>query len=301
MLLRWLRRPARTPRPIRIGLALALSSVALVSFASGAGGSTPGSLSPIGATPGPLSTVGGPPTSSPSSPSKSPEPPGPGARTTSFPTSSALVSQGMSLYENGCSACHGILLQGQPGTAPSLIGVGSGPVDFYLSTGRMPLQSPRAEPDRATPAYDRRQINALIAFVAKLGGGPSAPAADPADGNLSTGLHEFTLHCAGCHQIVAQGGLTLGAYVPDLQQATPLQIAEAVRMGPYLMPHFSAQEIDQQQLDSLARYVIWTRHPDNAGGWGLGNIGPIPEGMAAWFIAVAAMVIVARLIGERTT
>ena len=72
-------------------------------------------------------------------------------------------------------------------------------------------------------------------------------------------------------------------------------------MGPYLMPRFGATQIDQHQLDSLVRYVLWTRHPDDAGGWGISNIGPIPEGMVAWFVAIAALVIVARLIGERTT
>jgi ubiquinol-cytochrome c reductase cytochrome c subunit len=110
----------------------------------------------------------------------------------------------------------------------------------------------------------------------------------------------FTESCAGCHQIVGRGGMTVGAYVPNLQHANALQIAEAVRMGPYLMPHFDAKQIDQHQLDSLAKYIIQTRHPDNAGGWGIYNIGPIPEGIAAWFIALLALVIVARLIGERT-
>ena len=131
-------------------------------------------------------------------------------------------------------------------------------------------------------------------------GGPPAPTADPSKGDLAVGLHQFTLNCAGCHQIVARGGPTLGAVAPNLQAATPQQIAEAVRMGPYLMPRFDPRQIDQHQLDSLARYILWTRKPDNAGGWGIYNIGPIPEGIVAWFLALAALVIVARLIGERT-
>jgi ubiquinol-cytochrome c reductase cytochrome c subunit len=48
------------------------------------------------------------------------------------------------------------------------------------------------------------------------------------------------------------------------------------------------------------RYVLSTRHPDDKGGWGIGNIGPIPEGMVTWFIAIAAFLVVARLIGDRT-
>jgi ubiquinol-cytochrome c reductase cytochrome c subunit len=288
LFMRWWTRPARTPRWVRMGISLVLMSVALVWLVSPA----PSSGQP---------RDGGPPTSSPNAPAKSPEPPGPGAPTTRFPSSPALVVQGMSLYQNGCASCHGTLLQGQSGVAPALTGAGAGPVDFYLSTGRMPLQSPRDEPVRGKPLYSPAQIDALIAYITQVGGGPPAPAADPAAGSLSDGLHEFTLHCAGCHQIVGRGGLTIGAYVPNVQQASPLQIAEAVRMGPYLMPHFDAREIDQHQLDSIARYVLWTRHPDNAGGWGIENIGPIPEGMVAWFIALLAMVIVARLIGERTT
>ena len=70
-------------------------------------------------------------------------------------------------------------------------------------------------------------------------------------------------------------------------------------MGPYVMPHFDATEINQHELDSLAAYIQWTHHPDNAGGWGIGNLGPIPEGMVAWFVGLVALVIVARLIGER--
>jgi ubiquinol-cytochrome c reductase cytochrome c subunit len=189
-------------------------------------------------------------------------------------------------------------LQGTPHVAPSLIGVGAGPVDFYLSTGRMPAQF-EGEPVRATPVFSREQMNALIAFIASYGG-PPAPTADPSKGDIGTGQNVFTQDCAGCHQIVARGGMTVGAYVPNLLHATPQQIAEAVRFGPYLMPHFDAKAIDQHQLDSLARYILYARHPDNAGGWGIYNIGPIPEGLVAWFMGLLALLIVARLIGERT-
>jgi hypothetical protein len=32
---------------------------------------------------------------------------------------------------------------------------------------------------------------------------------------------------------------------------------------------------------------------------GIGHIGPIPEGMIAWFLAIAGLLLVARLIQER--
>jgi ubiquinol-cytochrome c reductase cytochrome c subunit len=65
------------------------------------------------------------------------------------------------------------------------------------------------------------------------------------------------------------------------------------------MPRFSARQLDQATLDSIARYVQSIRHPPNRGGWGIGNLGPVPEGMVTWFLAMAALLAVARLIGER--
>lgn len=328
-LVRRLRRPSRIPPWIRGLIAIALASPALLSIAApaasdagtttsssgaaqaapkppnfGIGGASAGNGATVGSgkyrlPAGRLSSLGGPPTTSPAAPAKSPEPQGPGGLTKSFPTSPALITEGAGLYANSCSACHGTLLQGRHGIAPSLIGVGAGPIDFYLSTGRMPLQNPRDEPTRSVGVYHLSQIDALIAFITKVGGGPPAPAVAPSQGNLSVGMQQFTLHCAGCHQMVARGGLTVGAWVPDLESATGQQIAEAVRMGPYLMPHFSYKQIDQYQLDSLARYVLWTRHPNDMGGWALYNIGPIPEGLVTWFLAIVSLMIVARLIGER--
>lgn len=284
-LLERLRRPSRIPRVLRVTLALLLGALAIIGLAAPASSGQSGDQ-------GAAAVTGAERT-------KSPFGPGPGDPTMSFPSSPALKAEGAQLYQDDCASCHGVALRGIPGVAPSLIGVGAGPVHFYLSTGRMPLASPREQPQRNAPLFNARQINALIDYVSSFGG-PPAPTADPAKGDLAVGLHQFTLHCAGCHQIVARGGLTLGAVAPSLQAATPQQVAEAVRMGPYLMPRFDSRQIDQHQLDSLARYVLWTRDPHNAGGWGIYNIGPIPEGIVAWFMALAAIVIVARLIGERT-
>ncbi|HTW12178.1 MAG TPA: c-type cytochrome [Solirubrobacteraceae bacterium] len=280
---RWLHHRSRVPKPLRALVAVLLGAAALTMWthpqAATAGANTP--------------------SSPPAVATKLPNPPGPGAQTLKIPTSKALVAEGQQLFDEHCASCHGLSLQGQKGLAPALRDIGAGPVDFYLSTGRMPLANNRAEPFREAPVFTKRQIDAIIDYVLKAGGGPPAPTADPAKGNLGQGFQLFTQNCAGCHSIVARGGITVGALVPDLQQATPTEIAEAVRMGPYLMPRFSSSQLDQQDLNSIARYVLYTRAPDNAGGWGIYNIGPIPEGIVAWFVGLLALVIVARLIGER--
>jgi hypothetical protein len=66
------------------------------------------------------------------------------------------------------------------------------------------------------------------------------------------------------------------------------------------MPRFSDAALDQHDIDSITRYVLAVRsHPDDRGGWSLGHLGPIPEGMVAWLIGIAALLAVARAVGER--
>jgi ubiquinol-cytochrome c reductase cytochrome c subunit len=215
------------------------------------------------------------------------------------PAERGLIARGRSLFADGCSSCHGVDARGIRNLAPSLYGAGAAAADFYLSTGRMPLADPTDEPERTQPAYQRGDIDALVAFIGSFGG-PGIPRVDPARGDLAAGMRQFTEHCAGCHQIVGRGGIVTGAAVPALDDTTPTQLAEAVRVGPYLMPRFSARQLDQATLDSIARYVQSIRHPPNRGGLGIGNLGPIPEGMVAWLLAMTVLLGVARLIGERS-
>ncbi|HEX5984095.1 MAG TPA: cytochrome c [Solirubrobacterales bacterium] len=207
-------------------------------------------------------------------------------------------SEGRRLFVQGCSSCHGFDAGGVEGKGPSLIGAGAGAADFYLRTGRMPLDRPDQEPVRSDSPYSEEQIEALVAYVGGLGG-PSIPAVHPEEGDLAEGQRLFTDHCAGCHQVVAQGGMVPDAVVPDLGASSALDVAEAVHVGPYVMPKFD--HLDQSEIDDIARYVEYTHDPEDRGGWGLGHIGPIPEGMVAWLLAGAALLLAIRLIGERKT
>jgi ubiquinol-cytochrome c reductase cytochrome c subunit len=207
------------------------------------------------------------------------------------------VQAGRTLFVEGCASCHG---QDARGTerAPDLFGVGALSADFYLRTGRMPLAVPGEEPLRTDPLYSEEEIQALVAYVGSLGG-PPVPTVDPAAGDLSEGERLFTLFCAGCHGKLAKGGVVTGAIAPPLDDSTPVEVAQAVRIGPFVMPPFDEALIDQRALDSIVAYVEKTKDPDNRGGWDLGGIGPIPEGMVAFFIGLLALLIVSRLIGER--
>ncbi len=210
----------------------------------------------------------------------------------------AGADTGYELYATNCSRCHGTAGAGS-GDGPSLGNAGALAADFYLRTGYMPLAHPGAQPHRSDVAFSETQLRALSATWPRSvtahpchGRGPSADRSRRA-------CALFADHCAGCHQIAAQGGYLTGAVAPSLDQATPTQIAEAVRIGPYLMPRFSPRAISNRQLDSIVAYVRYARDPADPGGWALGRLGPVPEGMVAWLIAGTALVGVCLVIGKR--
>lgn len=209
-----------------------------------------------------------------------------------------LAEHGRDLYADTCAICHGDDLRGVRGRGPSLIGAGAAAVDFYLSTGRMPLADPTDEPLRAEPEYSRPDIDALVAYVGSFGG-PRIPRADPAAGDVARGKESFTENCAGCHQVMGRGGTVTGALVPVVDDIPPRQLAEAVRIGPYLMPVFDEKHIPQAELNDIAAYLRYTGRPDDRGGWGIGNIGPVPEGLVTWLLAASVLVGIVRLLGER--
>ncbi len=227
-----------------------------------------------------------------------------------FEPAAPSLDLGAELYAGNCASCHGIAgsgistprpgAGGIPGAGPPLRGVGALAPDFYLRTGLMPLSSIHDQPGPDRVLFSEKEIRSLVAYVASLGAGPAIPHPDSAAGSLSEGMHQFTLHCAGCHQEAAEGGYVTGARVPPLQGVSPVQIAEAVRIGPYEMPSFSPAQISSSQLNSIIRYILATNHhDDNRGGWRIGNIGPIPEGLVTWWIAAPLLVLACALLGRR--
>ena len=222
-----------------------------------------------------------------------------------------LRELGSQLYAGNCSACHGVDGRGQltprrttegiKGQGPSLRGVGARSVDFYLRTGYMPISEPDEQPTRRRPLFNEREIRAMVDYVSSLPPpGPPIPQPHPERGILSEGYELFTEHCAGCHQVAAQGGVATGARVPPLEDSSPVQMAQAVRIGPYLMPKFSERQISDEELDSIIAYSeLAAKSPPDEGGWGLGNIGPVSEGIVTWFLATVVLILVCMIIGKR--
>jgi ubiquinol-cytochrome c reductase cytochrome c subunit len=207
------------------------------------------------------------------------------------------ANTGAGLYAANCAKCHGPNGEGTE-LGPKLRGVGAEAADFYVRTGRMPIARTGEEPEPSRVLFTQREVRQLIRYVAAFGG-PPVPTPHPERGNLAEGLELFTDHCAGCHQVAAEGGYVTDTRVPPLEDVTPRDIAEAVRIGPFLMPEFPKSAITDSQLDSIIRYVEYARHPQDRGGWAIGEVGPVPEGMVTWFIAIVALVAACLVIGRR--
>ncbi|MGH7716354.1 MAG: c-type cytochrome [Vulcanimicrobiaceae bacterium] len=211
----------------------------------------------------------------------------------------AATSLGGVLYATHCSSCHGADLRGTP-NGPSLQHAGTAAVDFMLRTGRMPLEVPGTEPQAAPPQLTPQQIDAIVAYTAEhgAGSGPAIPAVAPSQA-LARGRVLFDNNCQACHGALGTGATTgYGWIAPALKDADATEIAEAVRFGPGIMPHFDARLIPGDDLNALVAYVLTFRHPPDIGGYSVESAGPVGEGLLAWIIGVGGGAIVMVLVGE---
>jgi ubiquinol-cytochrome c reductase cytochrome c subunit len=233
-----------------------------------------------------------------SSPSQSPS--GDGIYNVRLPRS--FIAPGQALFAANCASCHGGDAAGTE-RAPNLLSLGAGTVDFWVSTGRMPLADSSIQATTKPPRFNKLQSLEISAYVQSLApGGVKVPVVDLSNANVGKGSELFTLNCAACHTITGAGdALADGAYAPTLHYASSRQIVEAIRSGPGNMPHFGPGNISNAEMRDITAYVhSYIQHPVNRGGFGLGGIGPVGEGFVGLLIGVGALMLVCFWIGDRT-
>ncbi|HWE55126.1 MAG TPA: c-type cytochrome [Acidimicrobiales bacterium] len=234
------------------------------------------------------------------------------------------VAAGQVLYEQHCQACHGY--QGSGGVvtgAPALVNVGAAAADFYLTTGRMPLNAPNNEALRHHQTVftgdEIRQLDSYIAalptITGKGGASPGIPnveglcanqnqapadlaKTDPGCVTLSEGQELYAINCAQCHQAAGSGGMLSGGNViPGLHNSDLTQIAEAPMVGPKPMPVFS--NLTNAQLSAIAQYVHYLHKPQDPGGFSISHFGPVAEGFIGIAVGFALLWFASRMIGNR--
>lgn len=221
-----------------------------------------------------------------------------------------LVDRGHDIFGANCATCHGEAGRGLPDTGdasfgPSLEGVGPAAVDFMIRTGRMPLDNANERLRHSEQHLTDPERRAVIAYVATLdpeGVGPEIPdVSGYEDASLAEGLELFTTNCAACHGPTAQG-IAVGQedVSSTLDVATPLEIAEAIRVGPGVMPVFGEEVMPQEEMEAIVNWVVHLRERAAPGGLQIGRSGPVSEGLVAWVVGFGLLTIVMYLLGEKS-
>ncbi len=205
-------------------------------------------------------------------------------------------------YLADCAVCHGADGRGT-NQGPSLVGVGRASIDYEVSTGRMPIDpvtGPDQQPRRHKPRYPAPARTELVDYVAGLTGiEPDIPDVSASNADVAAGGEIFRLNCAACHAWAGDGGALLHREAPALHSATPTQIAEAVRVGPGLMPAFGTAAIDDRKLSDVVAYVRELDNAQDRGGNPLWHLGPVAEGFVAWGAGLSLLILATLWIGDR--
>jgi ubiquinol-cytochrome c reductase cytochrome c subunit len=214
------------------------------------------------------------------------------ARAETDMASQQTIDEGKKLFAANCATCHGMAAQGT-GAGPSLIGVGAASVDFQVGTGRMPAQMNGPQVEQKPVQFTDEDVAALAAWVASLAPGPGIPDAALLDakGDAAAGGELFRINCAMCHNVAGAGGaLTEGKFAPSLQGVSAQHIYEAMVTGPQNMPVFNDMNISPENKRDVITYLKYLENNPSPGGYDLGSLGPVSEGLFLWIFGLGSVV-----------
>jgi ubiquinol-cytochrome c reductase cytochrome c subunit len=236
------------------------------------------------------------------------------------------IDAGRELFLVGCSFCHGqngegvISEDGKTQLGPPLAGVGAAAVEFQVATGRMPMEQPGKQAGIKHRVFSDEEVEQLAAYVASLAPGPAIP--EKADYDLKTyasiegltadeqraaivrGGQLFLTNCSACHNFEgASGAMPDGKKAHSLKNSSDKHIYEAMLTGPQQMPVFSNAVMtpeDKRDVIAYLNSIEDREETPNYGGFGMGGLGPVSEGMFAWLVGIGACVVFAYWIAAHT-
>ncbi|MGV8885095.1 MAG: c-type cytochrome [Microbacteriaceae bacterium] len=203
-----------------------------------------------------------------------------------------LIDDGGKLFAANCATCHGKALEGTK-VGPTLLGVGAASVQFQVETGRMPLAASGPQAEKKPAQFTEAQTEALYTFVASKAPGPGIPGKEFLDGSgdAALGAELFRINCAMCHNVAGAGGaLTQGKYAPPLAGVKPVHVYEAMVTGPQNMPVFNDANISPSEKADIISYLTFLNENPSPGGYELGSLGPVSEGLFIWIFGLGGIV-----------
>ena len=101
----------------------------------------------------------------------------------------------------------------------------------------------------------------------------------------------YRLNCASCHNFTGVGGaLSSGKYAPALAPASESQIYTAMQTGPQNMPRFSDQQLTPEEKRDIIAALVYQQQMQAPGGFTLGSLGPVSEGLFIWIFGIGALI-----------
>jgi len=92
-----------------------------------------------------------------------------------------------------------------------------------------------------------------------------------------------------------------GGYAPTLHGVEGKYIFEALLTGPQAMPNFSNGNLSPEEKRDVIAYLDSIQETPEYGGFGLGGLGPVSEGLFAWLLGIGGLVGAAVWIASHTT
>jgi ubiquinol-cytochrome c reductase cytochrome c subunit len=110
----------------------------------------------------------------------------------------------------------------------------------------------------------------------------------------------FRTNCTACHNFAGRGGaLPNGRYAPSLMHTSPRNMYQAMLTGPQQMPVFSDAVLLPEDKRAIIAYITTLQEQTDPGGFPLGRLGPVSEGLWGWLIGIGLLVVVAVWIGAK--
>jgi ubiquinol-cytochrome c reductase cytochrome c subunit len=167
----------------------------------------------------------------------------------------------------------------------------------------MPGQGSGAQLRKKPVQFTDPQIAAMAAYVASLAPGPAIPTEEMlrADGDATHGGELFRINCAMCHNAVGAGGaLTQGKFAPKLQGVTEKHVYEAMVTGPQNMPVFNDANLTPEDKKDIITFLQYVEENDSVGGFELGSIGPVAEGLFVWIFGLGFIIAITVWLGAKS-
>jgi ubiquinol-cytochrome c reductase cytochrome c subunit len=74
---------------------------------------------------------------------------------------------------------------------------------------------------------------------------------------------------------------------------------QAMLTGPQQMPVFSDQVMLPEDKRAIIAYIVGLQQQNDPGGFGLGRLGPVSEGLWGWLVGIGLLIVVAVWIGAK--